>query len=159
VEVVAVKVWLDLEETIINNFDDGLFLGHVYKIKKWLDQKEIKEVNIWSFAIWDDKDIKSFEFRLKEEIELALGRPIISYPSVEQMQKLVYHYESIEYDSRSDFMQLNGKRWSFIKYCLGNQYSFEANECVLIDDAVPNQTLVDYDRNLTIQLINVLNLK
>ncbi len=149
------KVWLDLEETIINNWNDGLFLGHVHKIKKWLDDNEIKEINIWSFAIWNDKDILDFESHLKKQIELALGRPIVLYPSVEQMQKLVYQYEHTEYDSVWEFMQLNRKNWSFIKYCLGHHKDCK---CILIDDAVPNQTLVDHDINLTIRLINVLSL-
>jgi hypothetical protein len=149
------KVFLDLEETIINSWNDKLFLHHVDKIRKWLDKNEIKEIHIWSFAIWDESDKQHFvTSRLMEDIETALGRPIISYYSVEEMQTKVEYYEGMIYDCRTEFMQINGKRWSFIKYCLG---SHKDCECILIDDAVPNQTLIDHDKNLTIQLINVLS--
>jgi hypothetical protein len=148
------KVWLDLEETIINNWDDGRLIN-VTKIRKWLDILEVEEISIWSFAIWNDKDIKSFEWMMKEEIEVALRRRIVDYPSVEAMRAYVYEYERIKYDSQSEFMTLNGKRWSFIKYCMVHQIG---QHSILLDDAVPNLDVYDRKTKTNIQLYNVVDI-
>ncbi len=149
------EVWLDLEDTIITNWNEGLLLNPG-KIKNWLDERDIKELRIWSFAIWDDKDKAHFvRSGMKRMIETALERPILEWPSVKEMQTLVEYYEGIIYDSRTEFMQLNSKKWSFIKYCLGHK---KHTTCVLIDDAVPNMTIKELDLLLTIELIKVQNL-
>ena len=58
-------IWLDLEETIISSWAD--FLSFSYnciinekKIRKFLRDNNIKEVNVFSFAIWNDKDKEVF---------------------------------------------------------------------------------------------------
>ena len=152
----VVKVWLDLEETIIDNWDSGLLINPG-KIKKWLKSTyNVDEISIWSFAIWDDADKEEFvSSGMKEMIEKALECRIIDFPSVEDMQRRVEEYESIRYESRGEFMQLNQKRWSFMKYCLG----YEPNtRCVLLDDAVPSWELVDWKTKTVVHLVNVIDL-
>lgn len=145
------EVWLDLEETIIDNWWDALLINP-NRIKRWLDERNVTELRIWSFAIGNDEDKRIFERVMKKPIETALGRPILEWPSVEEMQKLVERYEGIIYDSQTEFIQINSKKWSFIKFCLGNK---TGEHCVLIDDAVPNLTIVEHDRHLKIDLIKV----
>ena len=151
------SIWIDLEETIINNWDDKYFLQSTRAIKKWLSEVQgLTEINIWSFAIWDSADIWHFEKSgLKKDIEDALRFPIAQYPSVEEMQKMVYSYDKIDYDSRNEFMQLNGKMWSFMKFAL----QYKNTRFILIDDAVPNMTLNQEDYNTSIEFINVNRLK
>jgi hypothetical protein len=149
-----VKIWLDLEETIINNWDDGLFIN-IIKIRKWLDKLGVDEINIWSFAIWNDKDINTFEEQLKDNIEVIFNRRIVDYPSVEAMRAYVYGYERIHYDSQQEFMNLNGKRWSFIKYCMAYQIG---QHSILLDDAVPNIDVYDRKTKTNIQLYNVVDI-
>lgn len=149
------EVWLDLEDTIITGWKEGLLLNPG-KIKKWLDDRDVKEIRIWSFAIWNEADKKRFVGSgMKQMIETALERPILEWPSMAEMQVAVQHYEGIIYDSRTEFMQLNSKKWSFIKYCLGHKKN---TTCVLIDDAVPNMTIKELDLLLTIELIKVQTL-
>ena len=150
-----IKVWLDLEDTIITNWDDGILLNP-NKIKNWLDKNHIEDIDIWSFAIWNQQDKDFFvSSNMKTTIENALKRRINDFLSVEDMQSLIFDYERITYFSREEFMQLNSKKWSFIKYCLGYQMG---HTCYLIDDAVPNQTIIDHNTNTTIHLVNIISI-
>ena len=145
-------VWLDLEETCINNWFDGL-LVNTSRLKHWLDARNVTELRIWSYAIYDQKDKDYFvSSGMKQMLETALGRPILEWPSVDEMRKEVEKYEGIIYESRTEFMQLHGKAWSFIKYCLSTQ---RVEECFLIDDAVPNFKVTELDLLLNIHIIKV----
>lgn len=152
-----IEVWIDLEATIITNWHDGLLiLPQISNIRRWLNFRSVSEINIWSFAIWNDADKKEFvSSGMKDSIERILSRPIILYPSIEEMKHFVHAYESIQYDSRTEFIQLNGKLWSFVKFCLGNRTN---KHMVLIDDAVPNMTIHKPDINLTIESIKVYDI-
>lgn len=145
-------IWLDLEETIINNWNDGLLIN-VSRIKKWLADNNISNIHIWSFAIWNDSDQLDFvDSGMKDSIERALDCKILTYMSVAQMEQAVYEYERFRYDSQSEFMQLNGKRWSFIKYCL---LKHPTKKCILIDDAVPTLEMKVKKTQGEIHLINI----
>ena len=146
------NVWLDLEQTIINNWQEGLLINST-AIRRWLNQHEVGDIHIWSFAIYNDKDLKDFvQSGMKEAIERILNRKILSHPSVEQMQQMVYKYERIKYDHWSEFTALNGKQWSFIKFCLGEHPD---KKCVLIDDVVPSLEIKNVKTGGEIILINV----
>lgn len=148
-------IWLDLEETIINNWDDGLLIN-VSRIKRWLDINDAKTINIWSFAIWTKEDKEFFiTSGMKGVIERVLEREIIEFPSVEEMRAFVYDYERITYDSQREFMTLNGKRWSFMKYCMAHQIGLHS---ILLDDAVPNLDIYDRKTKTNIQLYNVVDI-
>jgi hypothetical protein len=146
------QVWIDLEETIIDSWSSGLLINH-HKIKNWLDTNNIDDINIWSFAIWDEKDQKEFvSSGMHESIERVLNRKILSSVSVTEMHKLVYQYEKVRYDNDTDFMSLNGKHWSFIKFCMGHHVG---QDCILIDDCVPSWIIEDTKTGGKITLINV----
>ncbi|RWZ87281.1 MAG: hypothetical protein EO766_12210 [Hydrotalea sp. AMD] len=149
-----IEVWLDLEETIIDDWDNGLLVNHG-KIKRWLDNRNITELRIWSFAIHNDADKKVFDFHMKEIIERVLDRPIIEVLSVEEMCQKISKTEKTHYDDISDFIQMNGKMWSFIKFCLGHKQN---KHLVLIDDCVPNMRIDEFDKKLIIELVKVQTL-
>ena len=145
------QIWLDLEETIIDNWNDGYFLSKVTKIKNWLNTKQIVDINIWSYAIWDEDDKLYFQKFYKIPIEDCLGYKIIEYPSVKDVQNFVYDYEKIRYESRTEFMTFNGKFLSFMKYGM----TLKDKHIVLIDDAVPLSKLEFPKINVTIETLNV----
>ena len=145
-------IWLDLEETIIDSWNSGL-LVNASKIRKWLNDNDCGDIHIWSFAIWNEKDQSEFETSgMKDSIERILRRQILSYPSVIDMHKFVYQYEKVRYDGTTDFMSINGKHWSFIKFCMGHHIG---KECILIDDSIPSWTITDNKTGTIIKLINV----
>lgn len=145
-------VWLDLEETIINSWSDGILVNS-NKLKNWLDSNNVGDIHIWSFAVYGPKDQHEFETSgMKEGIERVLDRQILSCLSILEMYKLVYQYEKIRYDGVNEFCSLNGKHWSFIKYCMGHQIG---KHSILIDDCVPTWTIHDKKTGTIVELINV----
>ncbi len=147
------EVWLDLEGTIINNWDDGLFLQHVQKIKDYLEVEKPTHINIWSFAIWYEKQRIEFDASgMKERIEQCFGLEIIEYPSVDDMIELCKPADSyFRYDHPHEFMQINGKYWSFIKYAM----SQTSKKLVLIDDCVPHSVIQYPHRNVEVLTLNI----
>ena len=147
------SVWLDLEDTVIDVWSSGRLLhDKVAKIKNFLNQVKPQQINIWSFAIWYEKQQVEFvQSGMKESLELELGSMIDQFPNMEQMRAYAYDFEHIRYDSTLEFMQLNGKAWSFIKFAL----QFNDTEFWLIDDAIPTMTIDNHQTNTIIHLLNI----
>jgi hypothetical protein len=146
------KVFLDLEDTIITNWDEAL-LTNVNVITRWLESllDSRRTIQIHSFAIWDEKDKVHFvESGMKAMIEKALDVEIIEWLSIEEMQQIVEEWSGFRFSDRIDFMQLHGKHRSFEKICLARERDCR---CILLDDAIPHRTIVDHERNLTIGLV------
>jgi hypothetical protein len=143
-------VWLDLEQTIIDSYESGKLIN-VRKIKRFLDELEMGNLNIWSFVVYNEDDREGFVGGLCGILEEVLGRQIIEVPTIIEIRDKVFCYEGIRYDSVMDFMQLNGKHWSFMKYCLGNRVG---KKSLLIDDVVPNLSIMD-EHGTYIRLVNV----
>jgi hypothetical protein len=151
----ADHVYLDLEETIIDNWDSGLLINSSF-IRKWLDANHLGDIHIWSFAIYNDQDKNDFVKHLQDRICRVLNRSVLSYPSIAESMAVVFKYDHVQYESRFEFVQLNGKHWSFFKYCMMQHIG---EHCILIDDAVPSWTLTDNKTGTTVELINILDIK
>jgi hypothetical protein len=149
----ALEVWLDLEGTVINNWDDGLFIQHVSKIKDYLQDVKPTFLNIWSFAIWTQKEKEEFDYSgMKERIEQCFGLPIIEYPSVDEMMVLCKPYEFLfNYTCPLEFMQINGKYFSFLKHAM----SQTSKKMVLIDDCVPGSVIQYTNKNVEVETLNI----
>lgn len=147
-------IFLDLEDTIISNWYDGRLLGNnIKRIRNTINDRfpNFKFLNIWSFAIYNQKDIEEFDIRLRNEVEVAMRHQIDFVICVDRMMELVKEYENIQYDLRQEFMQLNGKFYSFIKYC----QLYTDLHLILFDDLVPNMIMHIPDKNLTIETIRI----
>ncbi len=148
-------VYLDLEETVINNWHDGLIIYSCKKVSKWLDKNlspKIDDLNIFSFAIYNDEDKETFHKILEPMLTVEMGYFFDKVLTVDEIKKIVERNEKFSYEDRLEFVQLNGKQWSFIKYCRAVHKNCE---CYLIDDMVENMTVKYDDIGLTIHLINV----
>lgn len=147
-------VFLDLEETLIDNWQDkNLLPNNIAKIKKELKQIAPDLVSIWSFAIWNEDDLLEFiTSGLKVELECQLRiNKFNEIPTIEEIQHIIEKREKLKYDSLVEFMCLNNKELSFIKYGLTKTDT----DFWLIDDTVPNLFLENNDTNVSINLINV----
>lgn len=147
-------IFLDLEDTIISNWYDGRLLGNnIKRIRDTIRERfpNFKVLNIWSFAIYDQTDIDDFDIRLRNDVEVAMRHKFDFIISVDRMMELVKEYENIHYDSRHEFMQMNNKFYSFIKYC----QLYTDLHLILFDDAVPNMIMQIPDKNLTIETIKI----
>lgn len=80
--------YLDLEDTVIEPALDGFAnanLINIAKVRAMLDVFNPQELHIFSFAIYNDFDIRSFDEHLKPRLENALGRKIDRIVSLAQM--------------------------------------------------------------------------
>ena len=143
--------FLDLEGTIIDSWDNRVFVNYS-RVKDFLSQRMIKEVNIFSFAIWNEKDLNVFNQKdFKGWLEDALEVKIVSTPTVEDIKKVVQHHRGINWETH-ELISVWGKLRSFQDFCIA---CFENCSCTLLDDAVPNMTQVMHDSNLVIKTIDV----
>ena len=146
------KVFLDLEDTVITTFDDGVLLhDHLNALQWWLDNQNLREVSIFSFAIWNEKDKEEFVKIHKSVLERELNVKIVEWLSVDEMAKLSQEFSGIHWD-RLDFMQLRGKHGAFIDVCKSRE---KDTTCILIDDAIPFETLTNHTQNLVIKLVPI----
>jgi hypothetical protein len=131
-------IYLDLEDKRIRDIVNERFPNNT-------------SFNIWSYAIYDDKDSDEFDYRLRPELEIAMRSKFDVVFDVDQIQKMVASYEGIKYDTRHEFMQLNNKFYSFIKY----GQLCRNHHLILFDDTVPNMIMQIPDINVTIETIKI----
>lgn len=151
------KLFLDLEDTIITNWSEALLINAT-SIKEWIDrmfETDRVEVRMFSFAIWSDLDKLHFEWNIKPMIERALDVVIVEWLSVDEMREIVEEWSGIRFIDTTDFVSLNGKHGCFEKVCLARETNAE---CTLIDDVVPDRSIIDRTRNLEIHLLPVQHL-
>ena len=149
-------VWLDLEGTIIKSWQDFLYSGttiNIKEVRSWLIARNITEVNIFSAAIYDTRDKTIFLEQMKTDLEECLKVNIIQWPSIEDLMKSSKKFDFVEYCSVNEYIQLNGKFLSFLKYCIINGKN---QNNILIDDCVANWQLIGDNGNTVIETINIL---
>lgn len=66
-------VFLDLEETLIDNWENGWLLLRKIKAIRDLCAPFDAKVGLMSWAVWDEKDKAKFNSELRPELEKALG--------------------------------------------------------------------------------------
>jgi hypothetical protein len=165
------KMFLDLEQTIIDNWQDA-YLYLPFRVRAWLDRMlneqtafNLRPVGIFSFAIYNDKDKATFEDEMKHALELGLSIKITEWPSVEEMARTSQLYTGTKWCGGKemstldliDFIQIRGKVGAFEDWCMaqpGNDITY-----ILLDDVVPNKTVIDHKRNIKIEYINVDNMR
>lgn len=148
------ELWLDLEETVIDNwFDQVLLHNKINKIKQYIDNLGVKTINIWSFAIWHNEDKETFvKSGLKETLEDVFNKRIIEFPSIEETMKVTYDVDGyFHYDDMREWVQINGKFLSFFKYAKTR----ENVELYLIDDCVEHTVVHFPNKNVKIYTLNI----
>lgn len=153
------KFFFDLEETLITDWHDPV-LCNVQKVRAWITANDVKEANIFSWAVWDEADIEVFNRDLKHWLEDSFGFKIIGVVSKGAAIKVVCKHKGLKININdgldvADVANFFGKHGIFTEWCLA--WGRDCT-CVLLDDVVPNRTIVDADRNVTIKLVNVTDL-
>jgi hypothetical protein len=148
------NVFLDLEETVITSWADGMLL-HTTPVREFLQQNNVKKVHIFSFAIWNKKDQDDFDRRFKSTLEKVLKVNIAARPSVEDMMRADTLMTGLQFDSITDFVSIRGKTGAFQNFC---RFHFDHQVNVLIDDVVPNASFTNDDTGLVCEFINVNSL-
>lgn len=143
------KIFLDLEETVINNWQDGLLTQHVEQIKKmfnWLNRHGyyVESYGIFSFAICNDEDMyQFFERGMVQQLANALEIDPFQMKDIvtcDRMLAASKEFSGLHYESWSDFCTLKGKHGAFKDWALLHADKYRNDNWVLIDDVVPMET-------------------
>lgn len=149
----SLKIFLDLEETIIESWDNPL-LTNISKVKAFIHnqqkEKEFKVISIFSFAIWNDIDRAVFHQSIKDSIETALDVRVEQVISVKQISELFNKVHKLHL-STTDVISILGKSNAFFEWC---KFS-ETLNCCLIDDVVANEILFNKDSGRLLETINI----
>lgn len=145
------KIFLDLEETVINNWWDGILTNHIEPIKELLSyldrQGKIASVGIFSFAISGADDMHQFfERGMAKQLSDVLEIDPFTMKNVitcEQMLNASKQYCGLHYESWSDFCTIKNKHGAFKEWAMLHADKTKAvDNWVLIDDVVPLETLI-----------------
>lgn len=148
----------DLEETLIESWDDPIILVHnVQKIrnhvKRCIDLGETQlAFGIFSWAIWNEKDKLTFKLTMQDDLEHALGfmfDPNFVF-DMEQISDIVLNVRKKKL-SKSDMFDLFGKEECLLSMLRGN--FFKGQDVILFDDVVDNMEI--FHPNGSIQFINI----
>lgn len=151
IELLVMRVFCDLEETLIDNWGDAL-LVNVDRISNWFELHNITEIEIFSFACWHEKDRQHFNNMMRAMIERAFKVKVTVVWTTEEIQEIVLRHLMTEF-TLSEFLSIWGKRRAFAEFC---DALYKDDICVLLDDCVPNLTFFDHDKNLVVEYIKVL---
>lgn len=145
-------VWIDLEETIIDSWYN-CYLRNVYRLRNLIVRFDVKQINIFSYAIWNDDDKLYFRKDIQDDIESSLGISVNEVLSIVEIKNKVEKHYGYVYNGINDFIHFEGKFYGFLKYI----NSLELSNCkvILVDDAVQNSTLKFSKKNLEIEFINI----
>lgn len=152
-------IWLDLEETIITSWNNFLnftpnSIINENKIRKFLVDNNIKEINIFSAAIWNEDDKKVFNNDIKPILENILNIKINEFPSLDDLRTKDHYNRRIRWFNNSDFIEVNCKFISFLNFL---RFEKKSNHHILIDDCVQN-IKIEVEKHLIIETININSL-
>lgn len=79
--------WFDLEGTIITNWNDPCAKFHDL-VREFIRINHIEEINIFSFAIYNQRDVEIFDNSLRSWLQRELGAEIKDVVTVEEIVRL-----------------------------------------------------------------------
>lgn len=145
-EAIRRHLFLDLADTLISpdstNWED-CHLINVEKIKTAMEKFQPHFLHIFSFAICDKVDLRSFNTTIRPLIEKALGMEISLVPTVDDdilpvcCKEMHLSPENVTFSDMSDFW---GKAGAF-RLCMRKMFANTAQqgivgEVMLLDDSV-----------------------
>ena len=147
--------FLDLEETIIESWDNPHLING-RKIQSFLKQKQITEIQIFSFAIRHDADAEQFNQVMRDRIERLLEVKITKVFTVEEVCLIIRKTFGAFWEP-FEIPLVWGKARSFVDVC--NAIAPKGSTCVLIDDMVEDVSIKNFTRDIFIRTININDLE
>ena len=142
-------LWFDLEATMIESWDKP-FIINQEKIVNVLKEFPCDEIGIFSFAIWDDKDRDTFNFKFKANIESTFGIKISHVPTKQELFQAIKKNHKCQF-TFDDFFDFWGKENGFSDWVRATQTGTH----ILIDDMVEDCEMKF--KNCHIIMKNILN--
>jgi len=149
-------LFLDLEATVIESWEVPV-LVNISKITQILHKLSPRKIGIFSFAIWSDDDLHTFNRIIRPNIERELCISISDdlIPTKRSIHKKIKEegkevFLAKDFISFDDFTELWSKDRAFIDWC---RASFTDKRIILLDDIVTTCKLEFPD--LTIEMIKM----
>ena len=148
------SVWLDLEDSVINNWrDKDLSPSGIKVTRNFLKRNRVSEINIFSFAIDNEADRKEFvSSGLKAQLEEALEVTIKEIALADDLRKSTLKNIGVDF-ALWEFKCVWGKFRGFQDFCIFRRT--EDIHFILIDDTVPNSVLVMERPDIVVETVNL----
>jgi hypothetical protein len=146
-------VFIDLESTVIDTWDNGnLYHKGIRQIKEHLSDYDIKEVFVFSYAIYDDIDKKEFVNEFKPRLENVLNVKVNAPWSIEDFRKIAAHKLKCRM-TQEDFFDFMKKDIMFPIFVEHIHKSFDDVDYVLFDDMVENTMTMMKDYSIYLKTV------
>ena len=142
-------VFVDLEETLIESWDDHRICKR-QKVRDFI-KAHGHEVELFSFAVWNEKDRDIFSASLQDWIQVEHEIIFKKIHTLQDVARTVRDYRSVHYETLNDVITLHGKDRAFEDFCLAqNKRDWKF---VLLDDVVQNKTIKYHDKNIEFEYV------
>lgn len=122
------------------------------KVEAFIRQNNVKEVHIFSAAIWDERDKTTFEKNLKTWLENVFNISILSWPSMYDVWQET-QWKRFAFDSVSELISKVGKKRMFEDWCKIMHH--RDTHCILLDDSFEEEILFNKVHNTIIEVVDV----
>ena len=142
-------IFVDLEQTLIESWHDHRICNRV-KVSNFI-KAHGNAVELFSFAVWDEKDREKFETDLKYWLEEEHNLVFTKIHCLEDIAKVIREFRGVQYETLNDVITLHGKDRSLEDFCLAqNKTDWKF---VLLDDVVQNKTIIFRDLNVEFNFV------
>jgi len=152
------NIYIDLEGTVIDIWTDPVLIN-CDRVRQWISDHHylhgVRQVGIFSFAVWNQRDQDQFWNQLAPPLQEALDIKISQCPSIEEMMQADFGLTNVHWDGIHDFVSVRGKKDAFRSWCVLNH---PGQHSLLLDDTVPNAIWQDLDSELLVELVNINSL-
>ena len=159
------KLFLDLEDTVITPVVNGWLNTQVInkaKVREFIEEFQPHDVNIFSFAIWNEHELRGFNHGTRPMLEQALGVQFSAVPTVDGeiipacCKVMNLAPETVDFQEMSNFW---GKHEAFrlnMRHIFRHSNLFSGQiQVVLLDDAVFNEHFDWPDLHVSGRIINI----
>jgi hypothetical protein len=160
----ARHLWLDLEDTIITPVVNGWFnvqLMNIVKVRQVIKEFEPDYVHIFSFAIWDQAQLHSFNTLLRDHLERALGVEFSVVPTVDDdilprcCKVAGIHRDTVSFLEMSDFWGKHEAFRLFMRSTYADMQPDVSVDVMLLDDSVINESFNWPDLRISGRIFNI----
>lgn len=146
----STMLWFDLEKTIVEEWEKP-FIINEGKIREIIEKIDVRSISIFSFAVYNEKDIATFNRIIKPNIEKTFNVTIENIPTYQDILNTIKNgYKGTHFDEE-DFHAFWTKGRAFIDYIRFS--TFNKGSHILFDDMVDNWDIEH--RSLDISIRNI----
>lgn len=153
-------VFLDLEDTVIDEFwrADDARLMNIARVRAFIEAERPDSVQLFSFAIAGSDTVEQFRRAFEARLSTALGVTfdLAALFTTEKLFRLCRRHGTV-FEDEHECMLFHGKEIGFQRF-IEMSDEFDDTEVVLVDDSVDEKEIRMPRRNLTIRMVNVLDL-